>query len=1040
MKQLLLSVIAIGLVLSLNAIPLWETPKTVRLNDQVEWNRCGAATADGSMIYVWSGTKRGDMDIYAQKVNASGVLLWQQPLLVEGKPSRQSNPVISKTTDNNFIIAWWDYPITGAVSIKAQKITSTGQLLWSTGGIPVCLVAENFGSLEILADNNNGAYIVWMDTRNPSYDVYGQHLDGYGNSLWLTDGIPLANNDSADEQYYAISVDTTGSLILSYQLCTYSNGNYPIMAQRFLSSGIAAWNQPVLVGNAYRMDPDLQIASNSDDSFVVVWSGFPDTNYQNPNIYAQKVSLNGSLVWTNPVAVYSDTYVEIPSEQFNPRIVNSVDNAVIIAWEDRRNDTDNSDIYMQKVSADGVILWNADGVPICTQNYAQFNQRLISDNLGGCYLAWEDYRNNNSSDKDIYAQHISVTGTALWEAQGKAICSAPISQASPMIRLINNNVFIGWEDMRSGSPCMYYQVVNSAGNTVLETNGKPIYQAIGNGIDYSSYLTLPRSNDAVIIWKDYRGGVTGYQLFFQFLNPDGSFDLETNGKPVALNASVGYDQNSFSATVSPDDKIAVVWEENYRIKAQLLDANGNRLWGDNGIMLSEDTTLIQRMPKISFEDGAYYLGWNQIETVETPDGQRQLFHAFGQKLINGQKQWGANGMLISGYTPETVYFEAQMEQIVGRYYVWTRTALDFDTNGRLNISVKLVNPDGSTATGWADAGILTSDYGDYDTIQYMPKCIITNAGLFVAWLDFRIDFIKSAYGQLISPQGVCLWNASGLALSDNAYENNNYAVLGGSNDITLFYVASPNSYAGSVIMQKFSLSGTPLLGLYGSYVSSGEQYAYCNSIYPVQFPNGGVLVAWEQYINNYDTNYYSSPDIFYRYINPDGSLLGSNTGICLDTDFDSQVQPRLVVTGNEAFLFWADSDYYSSANSAARCDEGPAEYFSLFAQKLSNEAVAIDDETSFPALISLAQNYPNPFNPITKISFTLKSGAATTLTIYNQKGQKVKTLHSGLLEKGRHNFTWNGLDDNNKQVSAGIYMYRLADGNSTQTRKMVLLK
>jgi hypothetical protein len=1039
MKQLLMLAIALGLILSLNANPLWDTPKTVRQNDQVEWNRCGAATADGSMIYVWTGTKRGDRDIYAQKVNASGAMLWQQPLLVDGKPARQSNPVISRTSDNNFIIAWWDYPITGAVTIRAQKITSNGQLLWSAGGIPVCSVAQNFGSMEILADNNNGAYVVWMDTRNPSYDVYGQHLDGFGNSLWLTDGMPLANDNAADEQYYAISVDTSGSLILSYQICNYSNISYPIMAQRFLSSGNAAWSQPLLVGNAYRMDPDLQMAANSDGSFVVTWSGFPNSTYQNPNIYAQKVNLTGSLGWTNPVAVYADTNIEMPTEQFNPRIVNSVDNAVIIAWEDRRNDIEDSDLFIQKVSAEGAILWNADGVPVCTEDYAQTNQRLVSDNMGGCYLAWEDYRNNNSSDKDIYAQHISINGTALWEAQGKVICNAAITQTYPMIRYINNNVFVGWVDARSGSPCMYYQVVNSAGNAVLETNGKQIYQAIGNGIDYSSYLTLPRSNDAVIIWKDYRGSLSGYRLYFQFQNTDGSFDLETNGRLVALNANVSYDQNCFSATVTPDNKIAVVWEENYRIKAQLLDANGNRLWGENGIELSEDTALIQRVPKISFEDGAYYLGWNQIETVQTPDGMRQLFHAYGQKLVNGQKQWGANGILISGYTPETVYFEAQMEQIVGRYYIWTRTSLDPATWGILNVWVKLVNPDGTTASGWADAGIPVSDYGDYDTVQYMPQCVMTNAGLFVAWLDFRADFIKSVYGQMISPQGVLLWNPSGLALTDNAYENGNFAILGGSSDVTLFYVAMPNGYVGSVMMQKFSLSGTPLLSLYGSYVSSGEQYAYTRAIYPVQFPNGGMLVAWEQNINNYDNSIYTSPDIYYRYINADGSLLGANTGICLSAEVDNQLQPRLVVTGNEAFLFWADSDYYST-NDLERCDEGPAEYYSLYAQKLSNEVVAVEDETNSPSLIRLAQNSPNPFVASTNISFTLKSGAAATLTIYNQKGQKVKTLHNGLLEKGKHSFSWNGLDDNNKKVSSGIYMYRLSDGSTNQTKKMVMLK
>jgi hypothetical protein len=88
----------------------------------------------------------------------------------------------------------------------------------------------------------------------------------------------------------------------------------------------------------------------------------------------------------------------------------------------------------------------------------------------------------------------------------------------------------------------------------------------------------------------------------------------------------------------------------------------------------------------------------------------------------------------------------------------------------------------------------------------------------------------------------------------------------------------------------------------------------------------------------------------------------------------------------------------------------------------------------------LEQNYPNPFNPETNISFILKASADAELTIYNLKGQKVKTLHSGLLVKGRHTLVWNGTDAEQKSVSSGVYFYKLSSGKFTSTRKMILLK
>jgi len=62
------------------------------------------------------------------------------------------------------------------------------------------------------------------------------------------------------------------------------------------------------------------------------------------------------------------------------------------------------------------------------------------------------------------------------------------------------------------------------------------------------------------------------------------------------------------------------------------------------------------------------------------------------------------------------------------------------------------------------------------------------------------------------------------------------------------------------------------------------------------------------------------------------------------------------------------------------------------------------------------------------------------LTIYNIKGQKVKTLYSGIADEGEHTIIWEGKNTNNKQVSSGIYFYKLKTGKKEMSRKMLLLK
>ncbi len=88
----------------------------------------------------------------------------------------------------------------------------------------------------------------------------------------------------------------------------------------------------------------------------------------------------------------------------------------------------------------------------------------------------------------------------------------------------------------------------------------------------------------------------------------------------------------------------------------------------------------------------------------------------------------------------------------------------------------------------------------------------------------------------------------------------------------------------------------------------------------------------------------------------------------------------------------------------------------------------------------LGQNYPNPFNPTTKISFSIKNNSRVELAVYNINGQKVKTLKSEIMSAGNHSVMWNGKDNSGKDVSSGIYFYKLNTGEETQVRKMVLLK
>jgi hypothetical protein len=88
-----------------------------------------------------------------------------------------------------------------------------------------------------------------------------------------------------------------------------------------------------------------------------------------------------------------------------------------------------------------------------------------------------------------------------------------------------------------------------------------------------------------------------------------------------------------------------------------------------------------------------------------------------------------------------------------------------------------------------------------------------------------------------------------------------------------------------------------------------------------------------------------------------------------------------------------------------------------------------------PTKFNLAQNYPNPFNPSTKIEYEIKETGNVNLKVFNVLGQVVAMLVAGKQEAGKHQVTFDA-----KNLSSGIYFYRLNAGEFTSIKKMIMLK
>jgi len=102
---------------------------------------------------------------------------------------------------------------------------------------------------------------------------------------------------------------------------------------------------------------------------------------------------------------------------------------------------------------------------------------------------------------------------------------------------------------------------------------------------------------------------------------------------------------------------------------------------------------------------------------------------------------------------------------------------------------------------------------------------------------------------------------------------------------------------------------------------------------------------------------------------------------------------------------------------------------------------SIKNESVLKNNFELAQNYPNPFNPTTIIRYSIHVGTKhdlfhqTQLKIYDVLGKEVQTLVNEKQQSGEYSVTFNA-----KNLSNGVYFYKLQVGDFVESKKMIILK
>ncbi len=101
-----------------------------------------------------------------------------------------------------------------------------------------------------------------------------------------------------------------------------------------------------------------------------------------------------------------------------------------------------------------------------------------------------------------------------------------------------------------------------------------------------------------------------------------------------------------------------------------------------------------------------------------------------------------------------------------------------------------------------------------------------------------------------------------------------------------------------------------------------------------------------------------------------------------------------------------------------------------------------NDDPVIPEVNLVIQSvYPNPFRPTREsasVAFKGKAGEKVSWSIFNIRGQKVSAGLSTVNSDGDGRISWNGKGPDDSFLPAGIYLLRLSQSGSHQSRKLII--
>jgi len=616
------------------------------------------------------------------------------------------------------------------------------------------------------------------------------------------------------------------------------------------ANGQLQWNPdgvPIRQGD--HIGWDGVAAQNGLGEVCVVWDDCRDGIKK---IYAQKYNQYGESLWAEHGIQICGDDPRLSSPQC---ICATPNHGFIIAWLHHQIDTDGN-IKAQKIDVNGNILWNPDGVDVCTAEGWESDVRIVSDGVGGAIFVWVDQRNGTYYDRDLYAIRLLSDGSLApgWQVNGNVVSDAAGVQGQedgPHICIDGvGGAIIAWCDTRNvGDMDVYAQRMDSSGNALWTVNGEPIgaYQ----DTQIRANIASDDSGGAYVVWDDRRHGGTNLDIY-----------------------------------------------------GQRVDANGNHQWTTNGVPFCS-LSGCQLDPKIVRDGmGGAIIAWWDRRNSPDPYGT----DIYGQRVDReGQNLWTAGGVAICLYSG-TQYIEALVpDGTGGAYAVWLdsrNVAWQYD-----EVYAQYVTANGVPA--WQDAGIPLSQ-GNHESILPVVFCE-PDTGAFFVWGTARNDSV-GVFIQKTDMDGRLQLPVNGAPVCqgiDGSVSDINLLAMPLNRFAAVWRDGRNDSTHRDIYLQIFDINANILLPRNGIIVCPECGPGFQETPKAMMSSDEGIIVTWADYDNILECR-----QIFAQKTDSDGTILWGNRGVHLSPSTLDQRHQYVCSDGcGGAYVAWVNQNASFNRNA-----------------------------------------------------------------------------------------------------------------------------